>query len=419
MSRIVLISLRSPFMDSDRVFPPLGAMQLKACLDAAGHDCVLDDAPDFDDVDRYRGFDVLGFSVMTPQGREAREALLSLKAAGVGGKFVVGGPHALHYRDACEPDPWDHIVTGDGERFFTRIANGEAGLDRVLHEAMSEDEMNATPRPWRDREWLGKYQWRLDGLPGTTMLTTRGCPMGCRFCEDARTKVRHYRPERIRAEIEDVMAAGFGAVMFFDDIFAMIPKRTTELTRMIAPYGLKYRCFAHANTLKENMAAELAASGCVEVGFGCEHASQKMLDTIGKGVKVAHNEEFLDRCARHGIRVKAFFIAGLPGETEETLAELEAFIARHTASGLLYDFDLSVYFPYRGTEFRDNMPKYDLSAEGDLDAALGYYKGKGGDAEVTLRTAALTGAQIRAAKDRIYHAHNRRFKAPAAVACSS
>jgi len=410
MSRVLLVSLRSPFMDSDRVFPPLGTMQLKACLDAAGHDCVLDDAPDFSDTDRYRGYDVLGFSVMTPQGREAREAVTSLKAAGVGGQFVIGGPHALHYRDVCEPDPWDYLITGDGERALTALADGDRSLPRIVHEVMTEEEMNATPRPWRDREWLSKYQWKLDGVPGTTMLTTRGCPMGCRFCEDARTKVRHYAPERIKAEVEDCIAAGFGALMFFDDIFAMLPKRTTELTRLIKPYGLKYRCFAHANTLKENMAAELAASGCTEIGFGCEHASQKMLDTIGKGVKVKDNEDFLQRCARHGIRVKAFFIAGLPGETQETLDELEAFIARHTASGLLYDFDLTVYFPYRGTEFRDRMSKYDLSAEGDLDAALGFYKGKDGSAEVTLRTAALSGEEISAAKERIYRTHNRRYK---------
>ena len=237
--------------------------------------------------------------------------------------------------------------------------------------------------------------------------------MGCKFCEDRRTKVRHYCPERVVQEIQDAKTAGFEAIMFFDDIFAMLPKRTAELTTAIKPLGIKYRCFAHANTLKEEMARQLADSGCVEIGFGCEHAHQKMLDTIGKGVKVRHNEEFLNRCKRYGIRVKAFFIVGLPGEDHETLATLEEFIARHTDAGTLHDFDLSVYYPYRGTYIRENPEEFDIQITGDMDASLGYYKGVEGSAEVVVRTSALTADEIRDAKERIFRTYNRRFRSAA------
>lgn len=409
MARVLLVSLRSPFLDSDRVFPPIGLLQLKACLDAAGHECNVDDDPVLEPAYFDQGYDVIGFSVMTPQGQDARKALQALRSLPKPPKAVIGGPHALHYTDQVVEDPWDYIVRGDGERAIVQIANGET-LPRVSTDQLSEDDMNATPRPWRDARWLQKYRYTLEGHRCTTMLTTRGCPMGCTFCEDRRTRVRHYAPARVREEIEDVMAAGFGSIMFFDDIFAMIPKRTKELTDLIRPYDLRYRCFAHANTLREDMAAQLASSGCVEIGFGCEHASQKILDTIGKGVKVHHNEEFLDRCKRHGIRVKAFFIVGLPGENHDTLRELEEFIARHTEAGTLYDFDATVYFPYRGTHIRDNLGQYDLQIAGEADSALGYYKGQQGSAEVVISTSALSGEEIREAKERIYRTYNRRFR---------
>lgn len=408
MSRIYLVSLRSPFLDDDRVFPPIGVMQLKSCLDEAGHETFVDDDFDFDRIERYADADVVAFSVMTPQGAQAETARQRLRALAPRAKLVIGGPHALHYTEQVLPHDWDHIVRGDGERDLVRIANGET-LDRVLSDQLTEEEMNATPLPWRDAKWLHRYQYKLDGRPGTTMLTTRGCPMGCAFCEDRRTKVRHYTPRRVERELEQITAAGFGSVMFFDDIFAMIPKRTQALTDVLRPFKLAYRCFAHANTLREDMARMMAETGCVEVGFGCEHASQKILDVIGKGVKAAQNEELLARCKRYGIRVKAFFIVGLPGEDQQTLLELERFIARHVESGALHDFDLSVYFPYRGTLIRDQISEYDMQVTGDLDAALGYYKGQSGAAEVVIRTAALSAEDIRSAKEYLYRRYNRRF----------
>lgn len=422
MARVLLVSLRSPFMDSDRVFPPIGLLQLQSCLIEAGHDVQVVDDFDPEDVPTvYSGFDVAGFSVMTPQGKDSIRALGLFKEAHPETVAVIGGPHATHYLADVEAQPWDFIVPADGERAIVKIADWvdagrePGGLPRVIREQLRPDEMNATPLPARAWDFLGRYHYELDGLRTTTMLTTRGCPMGCRFCEDRRTTVRHYDIDRVVREIEEVKALGFGAVMFFDDIFLMIPKRTAELTAAIAPLGIKYRCFAHANTLREEMARQAAASGCVEIGFGCEHASQKILDVIGKGVKTSDNEVFLERCKRHGIRVKAFFIVGLPGENHETLAELEDFIARHIRSGALADFDLSLYFPYQGTYIRENLEEFDLQVTGDLDVALGYYKGHAGAAEAVVRTVALSAEELKDAKERIYKAYNPRFKARSAT----
>lgn len=410
MSRVLLISLRSPFLDSDRVFPPIGLLQLKSCLVSAGHEVDLVDDFEPNDVPvKYSGYDVAGFSVMTPQGKDAIKALTLFKESHPHTKCVIGGPHALHYFDEVESQPWDYIVPADGERAIVQIANAQPGLPRVIRDQLSTVDMNLTPRPDRDLTFLSNYHYKIDGIPATTMLTTRGCPMGCKFCEDRRTTVRHYEIERVLQEIDDVKRAGFGAIMFFDDIFAMMPKRTQDLTRAIKPLGIKYRCFAHANTLKEEMAEQLADSGCVEIGFGCEHASQKILDVIGKGVKTYHNEDFLSRCHRYGIRVKAFFIIGLPGETQETLDELESFIQRHTQSGLLYDFDVTLYYPYKGTYIRDNISEFDIQLVEGLNDSVGFYKGKEGTAEAVVRTSTLSPEQLRDAKERIYHSYNRRF----------
>lgn len=58
------------------------------------------------------------------------------------------------------------------------------------------------------------------------------------------------------------------------------------------------------------------------------------------------------------------------------------------------DFDITVYFPYKGTRVRDYMDKkdnhYDIFFTKDPDEMLGFYKGNVGSAKITVRTSGLS-----------------------------
>ncbi|MFA5272176.1 MAG: radical SAM protein, partial [Candidatus Omnitrophota bacterium] len=191
-----------------------------------------------------------------------------------------------------------------------------------------------------------------------------------------------------------------------NDIFTLTFKRVEELTNEIVKYGVYYRCFGHSRKMTEQMASILSNSGCIETGFGAESGSQKILDTVGKRTTVEDNKRYIVICNKLGIRVKAFLMIGLPGENMETVKKTEGFIEfllsksfrNRFGKMITNDFDLGIYFPYKGTHIRDsidmNKKEYDLFFMNNPDAHQGFYKGRKGKAEGTVATSKISCHEI-------------------------
>ena len=396
MLKVLLISLRSPFLDSDRVFPPLGILYLKGVLDANGIHSVLEDEFDFENSEKYEEFDYFFISCMTPQ----RQEMERIRKVFPNKKIIIGGPHASFYTEECYKGGYDQIVIGDGEPSIQDILL-KNNRSKILKNQMTAREMNNIPLPYRS-DFLHRYSYFLDGLKTTTVITSRGCPFNCAFCEHARTKVRYYTLERIQQELKQITDLGFEAVMFFDDLFTVSQKRVNGLCDTIQKSDIKkFRCFGHAKLMTHKIAETLAKANCVETGVGMKTGSQDILNTVKFPTPtVQQNYEYVKTCHEFGIRVKAFFILGLPGETLETIKETEELIA---TSGI-DDFDLVVYNPYAGTKIRDEIEKFDLFL---LSEGEGYYKGASGSTEVLVSTSALSPEQIAKERDRIYNKYKK------------
>src|SRR3990167_10260232 len=96
LENILLMSLRSPYLDSERVYPPLGLLYLKSAVDKIANVDLCDDY-DLTQPERFEPYDLIGLSVMTPQRDEALKVLKTIKEAYPDKKVAIGGPHALHY----------------------------------------------------------------------------------------------------------------------------------------------------------------------------------------------------------------------------------------------------------------------------------------------------------------------------------
>lgn len=406
-TKLLLISLRDPFLDNDRVMPPLGIMSLHAYLLQGGIDSTIENNFDVDNLEKYREFTHFGISCMTPQKKQAYAILNFVKKTFPGKIVIIGGPHATYYPGDCVKQPFDYVVTGDGEIALMSIVSGAQGLDRVLDMPVSQVEMNKMPLPYREPRFLNQYNFFVQGIRSTTVLTGKGCPMSCSFCEDAKTRVRLYTSENVGRQIVQAKEADYEGIMFFDDIFTVSLKRVFELAGEIAKHNIVYRCFGHAKNMSDDMAKSLAGSGCIETGFGAESGSQKILDIVNKKTTVAQNYEYVEICNRHLIKVKAFIVVGLPGENWKTIEETQRFLDFLTSKRFLNrfgkevsnDFDAVIYFPYKGTLIRDsidqNKSEFDLYFTSDPDSFNGFYKGKDGEAETTIRTSSLSGKDIK------------------------
>lgn len=446
--KVLLTTLRSPFLDSQYVFPYLGVLYLLAVAEKIGmrikyikaesakiserdfrdHDMFFTESIELENVEQYKKFDLLGISCMTPQGDQAYQLRRQFKKISPETIVMIGGPHAKHYLQGCLEEKFDIVITGDGERVFEELLTGDisklqARLSEkssahtlVFNDSLTEEEMNDYPVPFRHREYLARYNYLLDNKNATTLVNSRGCPMACSFCEDRRTKGRWYTPEHFRKEVENIIELGYKGIMIFDDLFAISLKRLKPYAEILHEFheknALVFRCFGHAKIMSQQpeIATCLARSGCVEIGFGAESASQEILDNVSKGIKVEEMRTFIETSIAAGMAVKAFFMAGLPGETQRTFGDSYDFVKAYREKYPdKFDFDMAIFFPYKGTVIGDvarlaagqtmivdkrsvdrtyfNIRPCKGVTWQEIDKGLlGAYKKKGGGADVVMET---------------------------------
>ena len=446
--KILLTTLDSAFLDNQYVFPYLGVLYLASVAAEIGmkvrfidrkenqltpktlseFNFFYTDEFDLNNIELYRDIDVIAISCMTPQGIEAYQICREVKRKYPEKIIILGGPHAEYYFEECLSNKFDMIIVGDGERVFKELLLGDADslfekLSRksklgtlVFSDYLSVKEMNSYPIPYREKAYISKYNYFLNRVKATTLVNSRGCPMGCAFCEDRRTHGRWFSPEHFEREIQDIVGLGIKAIMIFDDLFAINPKKMKPYSDILKKYHKKvsliYRCFGHAKVIANHpeILDLLSESGCVEIGFGAEGASQEILDTVYKGTKIEQMHACIERTIQAGIKVKAFFMIGLPGETEQTFQETYTFIKKYRSRfSDFFDFDFAVFFPYKGTLIGDIMrlPKgktiifknqkidrtfFKIRLKrglnwADIDSqSYGAYKKRGGDSDIVVET---------------------------------
>ncbi len=77
--KLLLISLRDTFLDSDRVMPPIGIMSLQSYMLSIGIDSTIENDFDMDNIEKYSEYTHFAISCMTPQKVEAYKILRSIK----------------------------------------------------------------------------------------------------------------------------------------------------------------------------------------------------------------------------------------------------------------------------------------------------------------------------------------------------
>lgn len=426
--RLLLLSCRSPFVDDSKVYPPLANLYLKSAVNAMCPEVDVrlgDDAYELGDLSPLAPFDVIGISVMTPQRQEALQLAQAVKARWPDKRIVAGGPHVMHYLGDLLAEPaFDYLVPHDGERALAAIVGARGPLPRVLSDKLSRAELAAQPRPDRTSEeavtLIRQYHYMLGGRRATTMLTARGCPEQCTFCEDATTLTRPSTIDTIREELNDIVRLGYSGVYIFDDLFALSLARIRPICDELQRRALIYRCNAQARCFTKHgdeMARALADTGCYEIAFGAESGSQQILDVTRKRCTVEQNYLTVAFAKRHGLKVKAFILLGLPGENRQSLAETEAFIRD---SGI-DDFQCAIYMPYKGTAIRRAIDANDPDDPIDLmvvprgydGEVTGSYGIKGGATSSEVRTAALSENDLQAFRNYLvdtYRPHSHRMR---------
>lgn len=164
--------------------------------------------------------------------------------------------------------------------------------------------------------------------PMVTITTSRGCPFPCTFCVYPQTLMgRGFRArsaENVVAEMEYIVEnfPQAKAIFFEDDTMTVNKNRCKELSELILKKKIKISWTANARVgLDYETMRIMKEAGCRSFCVGFESGSQKILDNMKKKSKLEEMELFMKNAKKAGVLIHGCFMAGLPGETKETLQE--------------------------------------------------------------------------------------------------
>lgn len=162
--------------------------------------------------------------------------------------------------------------------------------------------------------------------PMVTITTSRGCPFNCTFCVYPQTLMgRRFRLRSIENVVNEVefIIHNFPqakAVFFEDDTLTVNKKRCIELSEAIIKRGIRISWTANARVgLDLETMKIMKNAGCRSFCVGFESGSQAILDSMKKNSRVDLMFDFMKNAKKAGILVHGCFMAGLPGETADTL----------------------------------------------------------------------------------------------------
>jgi hypothetical protein len=194
----------------------------------------------------------------------------------------------------------------------------------------------------------------LDNADAVWIEIGRGCPFKCNFCVTAPYWNRRHRiksPQRILTELkffrDEYARRDFN---FTHDLFTTDRRWVLKFCAALADanLGVTWTCSSRTDTLDEEQLVAMAKAGCRDIYFGVEAGTSEMQSAIDKGLGLAEARQIIELCHHYGVSTTVGFIAGLPGETQETLTGT----LREAASYLRMNrtvVHLFGYCPYRGS----------------------------------------------------------------------
>lgn len=297
--------------------------------------------------------DYVGFSATTVSVTNAARIATRVKAVAPHVVTILGGAHvsAIPERTLEAFPSVDYGIVGEGEvALFELLARLERGAPiddvpgavfrrdgriRANPRAPYIDELDALPLPAWDLlpDFPHHFQPSLFSYPRTpvaTVMTSRGCPFSCSFCDRSTSgrRGRMHSVEYVLRTCRHLVDRGVRHILFVDDLFTVQKRRVVELCAAFldAGFSFSWSCNSHPNLLDAETLRLMKRAGCWQIAYGIESGSQRVLDVVKREVRIPKMRETLAMTRAAGIRTKGYLIVGHPTEGLDSLAETAAFL---------------------------------------------------------------------------------------------
>jgi radical SAM superfamily enzyme YgiQ (UPF0313 family) len=343
-----------------------------------------------------RRYDVVGVSVMTSMVHDAQRASAIAHATNPQALVIWGGPHPTVLPDDSLARPHvDAVAIGEAEETLlelTQRGGDPAGVAGIWHKMADGSIVRNPPRPliqdlsslpWPARDLVDMKAYARawysltaadPSLLGTSVITTRGCPYMCTYCQPTLrqlfgNKVRRRSVDDVLGELVHLKETWrLDAFMFEDDTFIIHRPWVQEFSARLKEIklGLRWGCNVRADLTTRQLLEPMIEAGLVQINMGIESGTQRILDQIyDKKIMIQDVQRAVGIAKSLGLKIGGYFMIGAPTETEQEIERTIRFAARLPIDEAAFN----ITTPLPGTHLWDQTQ--DL-VDGDI-AEFDYY----------------------------------------------
>lgn len=378
LMKITLINVQ--IIDGNNLVPPIGILSIAALLENSGHEIqIIDKDPKFFNfINEIKKFNphMIGIGFLTAAYKRALELTKKLRLEIPKAIYFYGGVHTtIDPINILNKFSADFVVIGEGE--FTVLEACERinkektlnGIKGTIYKGKNGKIINNGPRPLIENldklplmaRHLLNFEKEYLTFPGvirgyscksTTIMTSRGCPYQCIYCSSNNIfgrKVRRRSVENVMEEIIFLIKTYFiRGIYFVDDTFTLDKEYVLKFCRELKKRNISliYGCQARVNTVDREMLEEMKSAGFVQIDFGVESGSEKILNVLKKQINPKMAERAFKLAKDAGLRTLASFMIGNPYETMEDIKKSFELAKKLNADYTTFLFTT----PFPGTE---------------------------------------------------------------------
>ena len=219
----------------------------------------------------------------------------------------------------------DVVVKGEGEKTVKEIAQGipysrikgivYRSNGRIIQTPERERIHNLDALPFPAYEKIDLSHYTQAGV-----VTARGCPYHCSFCEVASLWGYHTEQRSVSSVIKETKMLydrGITSLHINDDTFVLNRKWVLDFCQSLKNENIDitWRCLGRINLMDRDLLTTMANSGCVGIQYGIESGSEEVLKKVGKQITIPQVKEVIKMSVDAIEYVVSTFMWGFPFET--------------------------------------------------------------------------------------------------------
>jgi len=327
--------------------------------------------------------DIVGITVLMDQyGPAGHKAAAIVKDVSPKSCVFIGGVYAtMNAEDVIRDKNIDYVFIGESEFTFRDFVQHRLGQKkdlpskglcyrqkgRIINTGSADfiQDLDQIPPPAYHLIDFHEYSKGVDrksvdsprAYPYARIVTSRGCPVGCNFCQVEFIMGKKFRARSAKNVLKEIAflkeTYGVKSLIFDDDNLLMDKKRAVAIFQGMIDQGLAMPWTSIGLAvfkLDEELIKLMRKSGCSYISVAIESGNKRVLkEIIRKPVNFDYAKKMIKAAQQEGIYVAGNFIVGFPTETWGEIRETVQFAQD---SGIDY-MKLFAAIPLRHTRLWD------------------------------------------------------------------